>query len=98
MLVIGSFGDKGTEDVYHGTDSKEARKLAAAVRAGAQRKLDMINSANGPKDLQAPPGNRLERLKGKLAGFWSIRINDQFRVIFRFDGNVASDVRIVDYH
>jgi proteic killer suppression protein len=46
----------------------------------------------------APPANRLERLKGKLAAFWSIRINDQYRIIFRFDGNVASDVRIVDYH
>jgi proteic killer suppression protein len=98
VLVIGSFGDKATSDVYHGINSREARGLGAALRAGALRKLDMINSANNPKDLQAPPGNRLERLKGKLAGFWSIRINDQFRIIFRFEGAVASDVRIIDYH
>jgi len=98
VLVIGSFGDKATSDVYHGINSREARAFDAAMRAGAIRKLDMINAANGPKDLQAPPGNRLEKLKGKLAAFWSIRINDQFRIIFRFDGHVASDVRIVDYH
>jgi proteic killer suppression protein len=96
--VITSFGDKGTEDVYHGTESKEARKLAAAVRAGAVKKLDMINAAFDLKDLKVPPGNRLEKLKGSLQGFWSIRINDQWRIVFEFDGNNASNVRITDYH
>jgi toxin HigB-1 len=98
VLVVGSFGDKATADVYHGINSREARAFGASVRVGAVRKLDMINTPNSPKDLQAPPGNRLEKLRGNLAAFWSIRINDQFRIIFRFDGNVASDVRIVDYH
>lgn len=96
-MILG-FGNQGTADVFHGVDSRAARKLAAAVRAGAHRKLDMINAASAPKDLQAPPGNRLEKLKGNLAGFWSIRINDQFRIIFKLDATGASDVQITDYH
>jgi proteic killer suppression protein len=63
-----------------------------------QRKLDMINAAaDVKKDLRTPPGNRLEQLKGKLAGFWSIRVNDQWRIIFRWEGHDAYSVQFTDY-
>jgi proteic killer suppression protein len=58
----------------------------------------MLNAAQDLMDLKAPPANRLERLKGELVGFWSIRVNDQYRVIFKFANGNADEVRIVDYH
>ena len=58
----------------------------------------MLNAAHDLLDLKAPPANRLEKLRGNLAGFWSIRINDQYRVVFKFANGTASEVRIVDYH
>jgi len=61
-------------------------------------KLDVINTAQSLDDLQSPPGNRLEMLKGELKGFHSIRINSQWRIIFRWQASNASDVKIVDYH
>ncbi|HMJ52433.1 MAG TPA: type II toxin-antitoxin system RelE/ParE family toxin [Polyangiaceae bacterium] len=63
--------------------------------SGREDRTDFLVRVGG---LQAPPGNRLEKLKGKLAAFWSIRINDQYRVIFQFDGKLASKVRTIDYH
>lgn len=62
------------------------------------RKLDLINAAHTPQDLKVPPGNKLEALKGDLAGFYSIRINDQFRIIFKFKDTHATQVQVVDYH
>jgi proteic killer suppression protein len=96
--VILSYGDEATRDVHVGIDSKAARRFGAAVRAAAQRKLDLIGAAAEIRDLAVPPGNRLERLKGDLAGRYSIRVNDQFRIVFRFEGGNATDVRITDYH
>lgn len=96
--MIASFGDKATKDVYDGTSSPAARKILASTGKVAARKLDVLHAAHEPKDLQVPPGNRLEKLKGDLSGFWSIRINGQFRIIFKFANGTASDVRIVDYH
>jgi proteic killer suppression protein len=64
----------------------------------AQRKLDRVNRAREPRELADPPGNRLEALKGDYAGFFSIRINDQFRIVFRFERGDAREVAIVDYH
>jgi proteic killer suppression protein len=93
--VITSFGDKQTEDFYNRGTS---RVLARSLWQIARRKLDMINAAHELKDLKVPPGNRLEKLKGNLTGFWSIRINDQFRIIFRFASDNASGVKITDYH
>lgn len=58
----------------------------------------MLNAAHDVSDLRAPPGNRLEKLEGTLAGKWSVRINDQFRLVFRFDAGTASEVQILDYH
>ena len=64
----------------------------------ARRKLDMVNAAHALDDLKVPPGNRLEGLKGNLAGKHSIRINDQWRVVFRWQDGAAHEVRIADYH
>ena len=96
--MIGSFADEGTEDIYHGVRSKKAAKVPANIVSVALRKLDMINAATRLEDLRVPPNNRLEKLAGNLAGFYSIRINDQFRVIFRWSDGVAIDVAIADYH
>ncbi len=93
--MIASFGDKQTEQFFNGTRIKVAWAVAASV---AHRKLDMVNAAHRIDDLKVPPGNRLEALKGDLAGHHSIRSNQQFRVIFKWaDGN-AHEVRIMDYH
>ena len=96
--MIGSFADAGTEDIYHGVRSKKAAKVPADIVTVALRKLDMINSATKLEDLRVPPNNRLEKLVGNLIGFHSIRINDQFRVIFKWNDGVATEVAIVDYH
>jgi proteic killer suppression protein len=96
--VILDFGNKTAEDIFHGVDSKEARKLPKNLWNTAHRKLDAINAAHELKDLSVPPGNRLEALKGNRVGQHSIRINNQYRICFVFaDGN-ASQVEIVDYH
>ena len=96
--MIISFADKTTEDIYNGHDSKAARKIPMVIWQTAQRKLDMLNAAAELKDLRIPPANRLEKLKGSLAEFYSVRINDQYRIIFRWIDNNAHDVKITDYH
>lgn len=96
--VIASLGNRTAEDIFHGVDSRSARALPVDLWTVARRKLDMINAARMTGDLRIPPANRLEKLKGDLAGRYSIRINDQFRVVFRFDGGRAHEVSIVDYH
>lgn len=96
--MILSFGDRFTEDLYHGEPSEKIRKFPSELKPAALRKLDMINAAHIVQDLRVPPGNRLESLKGDLAGFFSVRINDQFRIVFKFKDGHATQVRIVDYH
>jgi len=96
--MIQSFRDGATEDVFHGTSSKAARKIPSSLWGVARRKLDMLNAAHELRDLRAPPGNRLEALGGNLSGFHSIRINDQYRIIFRWREGSPKDVQIVDYH
>jgi toxin HigB-1 len=97
--VIAGFGNQGTRDVYDAVNSKEARKvLPVGLWPVARRKLDMIAAAREKRDLLAPPGNRLEELRGKLAGHLSVRINDQYRVVFRFEEGNATGVAITDYH
>jgi proteic killer suppression protein len=96
--VIIGFGDRLTEELYHGESSAKTRKFPPDLKAIALRKLDMINAAHVVLDLKIPPENRLEMLKGDLAGFFSIRINDQFRIVFKFKDSQASQVRIADYH
>ncbi len=96
--MIQSFGDAATEDVFNGRESSAARRLPRVIWPVIRRKLDMVNAAHALGDLRAPPGNRLEALKGKRAGWYSIRVNDQYRVTFRFmDGN-AYEVLCEDYH
>ena len=96
--VIRSFGDAATEDIFHGTNSKAARTIPKALWPAVRRKLDMVNAATSLKGLRVPPGNRLEALKANRAGSFSIRVNDQYRITFRFEGEDAHDVRCEDYH
>ena len=93
--MIESFGDTETERVYGG---ERSRKLPGDIQHRARRKLRMINQARALQDLSVPPGNRLEALQGDLEGFWSVRINQQWRIIFRWDDGRKSGVSITDYH
>jgi len=93
-MIVG-FRDAETARVWKGLRS---RKLAADIQAGALRKLRLINAARRVDDLRVPPGNRLEALRGDRAGQWSISINDQWRICFRWTEGGADDVEIVDYH
>jgi len=96
--MIISFGDKATEHLYHGKKSKETRKYPRSMIKVAIRKLDMMNGAHDIGDLRSPPGNQLEALRGNLKGFHSIRINDQWRVVFKWEAGQAKEVQITDYH
>jgi len=93
--MIVSFGDDETEKVWNGGRS---RRLPMDIQAAALRKLRLINAAKKVDDLRVPPGNRLEPLKGNRAGQWSIRINDQWRIVFRWNEGGTEHVSIVDYH
>jgi proteic killer suppression protein len=97
--VIRSFADKGTEDVFDGASSREARSACPVeLWAIARRKLTQINRVNDLAELAVPPGNRLERLKGDRVGQYSIRINDRYRICFRWKDGYADEVEITDYH
>jgi len=92
--MIRSFGDKRTEALFRDEVVRQFRGIARP----AKRKLEAVNAASRLEDLMVPPANRLEKLKGDLKNFYSIRINDQWRVIFRWVDGEPHDVRIVDYH
>lgn len=96
--MIQSFGDMATEDVFNGRDSRSARRLPRTIWPVIRRKLDIVNAAHVVGDLQAPPGNRLEALKGDRARRYSLRVNDQYRITFRFEHGNAYDVTCEDYH
>ena len=93
--MIRSFGDKQTEIVYQGCRS---RTLPADIQSRANMKLFRIDQATQLEQLSLPPSNRLEALSGGLKGFWSIPINQQWRIVFRWADGDASDVKITDYH
>ncbi len=93
--MIESFADKTTEAIYHG---KTVKGFPSDFLPVARRKLDMLRRASTLQDVRMPPRNRLEALKGDLAGFHSIRINDQWRIVFQWRQGSAHQVRIVDYH
>lgn len=93
--MIASFKDTDTEATFHG---RAVRRVPPDVRPRARRKLDLINAAVVLEDLRAPPGNHLEALHGDRKGQHSIRINDQWRICFRFEAGAAFEVEIVDYH
>ena len=96
--MIVSFGDRATEALYHGGRVGQFRRIPSEIRAAALRKLDVLDAAVQLDELTRPPGNRLEALAGDLVGFHSIRINQQWRLIFRWLNGDAHDVAIVDYH
>src|SRR3989338_6008905 len=96
--MIVNFGDQATEDIFHGENTKAARRIPAAVWKTTGRQLDILNASHELRDLSVPPANRLEALKGTLMGWHSIRINDQFRVVFHWREGNAHDVRMTDYH
>jgi proteic killer suppression protein len=97
--MIRSFRDPGTEDLFYGRDSKAARRqLPMALWVVVRRKLDAVDQAGELGDLRVPPGNRLEALRGDREGQHSIRINDQYRICFRWTGSGPEDVEVVDYH
>jgi toxin HigB-1 len=97
--VIQSFADDATEDIFNGLNSKQARKkLDISLHSIACRKLDMLDAAIDLNDLKVPPANRLDALKGNLKGKYSIRINDQYRIIFIWGIQGPEQVEIIDYH
>jgi len=96
-MAIQSFGDKITEVFFVSALVKKGAPWAT-VKNVARRKLDMLNFATELSDLRVPPRNCLEALSGTLAGFHSIRVNDQWRIVFRWTSAGPEDVRIVDYH
>jgi len=96
--VIVTVADRTTQDVYDAVNSRYSRKLPLELHDKARRLLDQINAAPSLEFLRVPPSNRLEKLRGDLEGFWSLRINDQWRIIFRWQDNDACEVRITDYH
>ena len=93
--MIRSFRDQESEKVFL---RERSRRLPPDVQRVAQRKLALLDAADSLQDLRVPPGNRLESLSGSREGQYSIRVNDQWRVCFRWNGTDAHDVEITDYH
>ena len=96
--MIVSFGDKATEDLFHARQTARVRRYPPEILRSAVQQLDMLNAARDLRDLRSPPGNRLEILRGDLKGFYSIRINERWRLVFRWEAAEVHEVRIVDYH
>ena len=93
--MIKSFDDKESEKIWNGIRSK---KFPNEIQDLVRRKLRMINNAQDVNDLRIPPANKLEKLKGDLQEYYSLRINNQWRIIFKWINNDAYEIRIVDYH
>jgi toxin HigB-1 len=93
--MINSFSDKSAEDLFN---RRFARNIPSTIYKVAYRKLLLIDGAERLEDLKVPPGNRLEKLSGNLSGKYSIRINDQWRIVFSWKENNAYEVEITDYH
>jgi proteic killer suppression protein len=96
--MIDSFGNALAEDLFYDRPSRATRSFPTELHRVARRKLLYLHDAAEVNDLRVPPGNRLEALKGDLKGFHSIRINDRWRLVFRWSGGQAHDTQIVDYH
>jgi toxin HigB-1 len=97
-MTIRTFGDTATADLYHGRNTPRSRRFPQNIVSAALRKLDVINAAYQLADLRSPPGNRLEALRGDMEGYHSIRVNNQWRITFRWRDDGAHDVLLVDYH
>lgn len=96
--MIHTFGNRLAEDLYDDKNTKAVRRIPTELHRRARRKLLYLHDAAELKDLREPPGNRLEALKGDWKGFHSIRINDQWRIVFRWQSSNAYEVHVVDYH
>ncbi|NOT08040.1 MAG: plasmid maintenance system killer protein [Gemmatimonadales bacterium] len=97
--MIRSFANGATEDLFNGLDSRRARRACpVALWPVARRKLTQVNRVRELRELSVPPGNRLERLRGARAGQHSIRVNDQYRICFRWEDGYADHVEVTDYH
>jgi len=93
--MLTSFGDKDTKKIWEG---ERVKGLSTEIQEMARRKLRMLNNSQDLADLQIPPSNRLEKLKGNYKEFYSIRINNQWRIIFKWNNGNAEQVEIIDYH
>jgi proteic killer suppression protein len=93
--MIVTFGSKDTEKIWQG---ERVKKIPTEIQQVGRRKLRVLNNSQDIVDLRIPPSNRLEKLKGKGSKLYSIRINDQWRIVFRWENNHAYDVEIMDYH
>jgi proteic killer suppression protein len=93
--MILTFGSKNTEKVWKG---ERVKKWPMEIHSIGRRKLRMLNNSENINDLRIPPSNRLEKLSGNLKDFYSIRINDQWRIIFNWDNGNTNEVEIIDYH
>jgi proteic killer suppression protein len=96
--MIESFGNRLAEDLFFDRRSRETRAFPPQLMRVARRKVLYLHDAAEIDDLRVPPGNRLELLKGRWKGYHSIRINDQWRLVFRWEQGHAQDVTVVDYH
>jgi proteic killer suppression protein len=96
--VIQSFGDEATADIFRERNTRSARRIPRELWRNMQRKLKLLDAAARLEDLAIPAGNRLELLKGDQAGRHSIRVNDQYRITFRWENGNAYEVRVEDYH
>ena len=96
--MIRNFKNKKTQDIFDGIESRLSRRLTPELHAKAKRLLDQLNAATKIETLKIPPGNKLEKLKGDLKEYWSVRINIKWRIIFKWENGEAIDVDIIDYH
>ena len=94
-IMLTSFGNKNTQKIWEG---ERVKGLPTEVQEIARRKLRMLNNSQNLTDLMIPPSNRLEKLKGTLKNFYSIRVNDQWRIIFKWNNGSADEVELIDYH
>jgi proteic killer suppression protein len=95
--VIRTLADDTMRDIWNGVNSKAARRIPRELWPNVRRKLDQIDAVRRLEDLRVPPGNRLHALGGDLRGFHAARVNDQYRIVFRFEGADAFDIRCTDY-
>lgn len=96
--MIESIKGKTTQDIFDGVKSKASRKVPTELHERARDLLDAINAITSLNDLKSPPSNRLHKLKGDLKEYWSVSINSQWRIIFKWDETKANNVEITDYH
>ena len=97
-MVIRTLADDTTDDIWNGLNTKAARRIPRDLWPIVRRKLDQIDAVIRLDDLKVPPGNRLHALRGELRGRHAVRVNDQYRIVFRFEGSDVFEVRCTDYH